>query len=387
MTPSRKTSALILAAGYSRRMGKFKPLLKLDGVTVLDRVVTLYRNAGVTDIRVVTGFRSQAIRSALADQPVCVIHNPDHDKGMFSSVLAGVNTLDADVRSFFVHPVDIPLVRPHTLAMLMEAFDRHPAPVAYPVFGDRRGHPPLVHGTLQPAIRAHDGGGGLRTLLSRYDATVLDVCVPDEGVLQDLDTPEDFKHLSTRLERSDRLTENECRVLMKTVRRLPAPIIDHCRRVAGVAQALARAVNGGGKDIDVSMVRSAARVHDVARLDKNHAAAGARLLTEMGFPAMAEIVAVHMDISVADDSPLDEAQVAYLADKLVAGNTIVHLAQRFAAKRAKYGHDPRICAKIDHRRSSALTIQDKVERIAGKTIDQILKTAGICYGEPPCERF
>lgn len=386
MTRSSQTSAIILAAGYSRRMGKFKPLMKLAGMTVLDRVVSLYRSAGVADIRVVTGFRSQAIRSALPAGTVSVVHNPNHEKGMFSSVLAGVKALAPDVGSFFVHPVDIPLVRPHTPAMLMDAFDRHPAPVVYPVFDGRRGHPPLIHGRLRSAICAHDGSGGLRTLLGQFDATALAVNMADEGVLLDLDTPEDFQRLAARMETTDRLSDKECRVLMENVCGLPGPIVDHCRQVAVVAQILAEAVHGSGSGINVSLVRSAARVHDVARLDSNHAAVGARLLNEMGFPAMADIVAVHMDIEVTETSPLDEAQLVYLADKLVSGNTVVDMARRFAAKLEEYGHEPKVAANIDRRLQTALTIQGKVERIAGRAVDQILKTAGIVERESPCER-
>lgn len=372
-----KPSAIILAAGYSRRMGQFKPMMKLAGRTVLDRVVSLYRSAGVEDIRVVTGYRSREIRSALSHEKVSVVYNPAHESGMFSSVLAGVTSLAPDVGSFFVHPVDIPLVRPHTPAMLIDAFGRQPAPVTCPVFDNRRGHPPLVHGRLRAAIGAHDGSGGLRALLDRFDATAQDVNVADEGVLLDLDTPEDFQHLSARLAPSDRLTDRECRMLMEKICGLPGPIIGHCRQVAQVAQALAGAVNAGGGTIDASMARSAALVHDVARLDNNHAAVGARLLNEMGFSAMAEIVAAHMDINVSDTSPLDEAQIVYLADKRVAGNTVVNLSQNFAAKLEKYGHEPEIATRIHRRRQAALTIQGKVERITGQTVDQILKTARI----------
>lgn len=385
MPPPAEISAIILAAGYSRRMGRFKPLLKLDGQTVLERVVSLYRDAGVTDIRVVTGFRSEAIRSALAAQPVSVVHNPDHDKGMFSSVVAGVNTLRADVRSFFVHPVDIPLVRPHTLAMLVDAFDQHPSPVIYPVFDDLRGHPPLIHEEVKAAIISHDGSGGLRALLRRFDSTALDIQVADEGVLLDLDTPDDFQRLSTRLATFDMLTENECRVLMEKVQMLPGPVIDHCRQVARVAAMLAGAVNDSGGAIDVPLIQSTARVHDVARLEENHATTGAGLLNEMGFPAMAAIVAGHMDINVPEDSPPDEAQIVHLADKLVSGNTVVSLSQRFDAKLKKHGHDPKASEKISQRRRAAMNIQDKVEQTSGKTIQQILKNVGIINGRQLCK--
>ena len=383
MTRQRQPSAIILAAGYSRRMQRFKPLLALGGRTVLERVVCLYRSAGVTDIRVVTGFRSQTIRSVLTALPVVVVHNPAHDEGMFSSVLAGINTLASDVPSFFVHPVDIPLVRRHTLAMLMNAFDQLPSPVAYPVFDDKRGHPPLIKGVLKETILSHDGGGGLSALLRRFDATALDVQVADEGVLLDADTPDDFKYLETRLATSDRLTEDECRWLMEKVGKLPGPLIHHCRRVARVAAALARAVNDSGGALDVRLVQSAARVHDVARVEKNHAAAGARLLHAMGFPAMAALVASHMEMRLSQDSPLDEAQIVYLADKLVAGTTLVSLKQRFDAKLKKYGQDPKVLEKIDQRQRAALAIQRKVEQTSGQTMGQLLNKVGITNRRQP----
>ncbi|MFO7713308.1 DVU_1551 family NTP transferase [Desulfosarcina sp.] len=379
MALQRNQSVIILAAGYSRRMRPFKPLLILDGETVLQRVVSLYRSAGMADIRVVTGFRSQAIASELAGKPVCLVHNPAHDAGMFTSVLAGVRSLPADVGSFFVHPVDIPLVRPHTLAQVMNAFDRSLPPVAYALFDDRRGHPPLIHGQLRDDMLRHDGSCGLRGLLCRYDSAALEVQVADEGILMDLDTPEDFQRLSTRLARSDRLTENECRVLMEKVHRLPGKLIGHCLQVACVAETLAEAVNGSGGAIDASLVRSAAQVHDVARLAHDHAAAGADLLNAMGFPAMAAIVALHMDIPVSPDSRLDEAQIVHLADKLVSGTTVMSLAQRFETKMKRYSHDAKVAAQISRRRSNAFRIQEKLEQASGSTIGQILKKAGITF--------
>jgi len=267
--------------------------------------------------------------------------------------------------------------------MLMDAFDRLPSPVAYPVFDDKRGHPPLVDGALKETILSHGGGGGLGALLRRFDATALDVQVADEGVLLDADTPDDFKYLETRLATSDRLTEDECRVLMEKVGKLPGPLIHHCRRVARVAAALARAVNDSGGALDVRLVQSAARVHDVARVEKNHAAAGARLLHAMGFPAMAALVASHMEMRLSQDSPLDEAQIVYLADKLVAGTTLVSLKQRFDAKLKKYGQDPKVLEKIDQRQRAALAIQRKVEQTSGQTMGQLLNKVGITNRRQP----
>jgi molybdenum cofactor cytidylyltransferase len=56
-----KIVALVLAAGFSSRMGEFKPLLQLDGITVIERAVTGFRWAGISDIRVVVGHRADEL--------------------------------------------------------------------------------------------------------------------------------------------------------------------------------------------------------------------------------------------------------------------------------------------------------------------------------------
>lgn len=365
-------SAIILAAGYSSRMGEFKPLLELSGLAAIDRVIRLYQTVGVTDIHVVTGFRSTTIEAAVQRRAVHLVHNPDHDTGMFSSVLAGVSALPAAAPAFFVHPVDIPLVRSHTLRVLLETGRTHFPAIAYPTFDDHRGHPPLIRGDLRQIVLSHDGEGGLRALLERFNDQAVDIPVADNGVLLDMDTPDDYARLSGRSEASAILNDEECRMLMEKVFRLPAAIIDHCRQVACVAAGLAQAVNAAGASLDIPLIRSAALVHDVARLEKNHAAAGARLLEQMGFAGLAEIVAVHMQIHVDENSAVDENQVVHLADKLVSGSDLVSVAKRFGAKLKKYGHDPIVADKIEQRRRTALTIQTKIERIAAATIDEIL---------------
>ncbi|MGD8703725.1 MAG: NTP transferase domain-containing protein [Desulfosarcina sp.] len=377
MSRFRAVSVIILAAGFSRRMHRFKPLLSLGGQSVLQRVVALYRQTGVTDIHVVTGYQSTRVATALAGQPVQVVRNPNPEKGMFSSVKAGINALSAKTRAFFIHPVDMPLVRPHTLAVLMAAFEANPSPVAHPVYDGRRGHPPLIHTGIKAEILSHDGRGGLRSLLAEYDTRAQTIPVADEGVLLDMDTAQDFRGLSIRLERSHMLSPDECRILMQQVVRLPVPVINHCRQVARVARALAGAVRKIRSDIDTDLVYTAALVHDLAKHQTNHAASGADLLNAMGFPAMAAIVATHMDMSVSSGTPVDEAQLVYLADKLVTGETVVGLGRRFDAKLKQVAPDSAAAVAIDRRRRAAWIIHDKVAQTTGRPIQQILAAAGI----------
>ena len=139
-------AALVLAAGRSTRMGTLKPLLRFGALTALEQAVQRLQEGGVSDIRVVIGHGGATLRAALPNLPVRWITNPDPDRGMLSSVVAGVATLRAERDAFLLLPADIPLVSPATIAALLAEWRRHqpPPPVLYPLYRGKRGHPPLI---------------------------------------------------------------------------------------------------------------------------------------------------------------------------------------------------------------------------------------------------
>ena len=82
-------AAIVLAAGFSERMGRFKPLLPLGAWRTIERVATMFLAAGIRDIIVVTGHRAAEISQAMAPLSVRCVENPDYPDGMFTSVTAG----------------------------------------------------------------------------------------------------------------------------------------------------------------------------------------------------------------------------------------------------------------------------------------------------------
>lgn len=191
-----KISALILAAGRSTRMGDFKPLLPLNGQTIIEILIELFRSAGISEILVVLGHRAAEIRTVLEKQGIPWVINEQYDSGMFSSIQAGVKNLSPDCGAFFLEPADIPLVRPETLSRLISVRREKKARICHPCHLGRRGHPPLLSAVLIPDILAFDEPGGMRALLSRYSEDALNVDCGDPGILVDLDTPKDYEKIS-----------------------------------------------------------------------------------------------------------------------------------------------------------------------------------------------
>ncbi len=198
---SGASAAIILAAGFSRRMGRLKPLLPLGDATLADHVISIFRQNNLNGYLVV-GYRQEEVRAGIRTSEVTVIENPDYERGMFTSVQAGVRALAAGCERFFISPVDVPLVSPATVARLLAEAGKHPEAVIRPVFDGRRGHPVLIPARLIPAILRWDRPGGLAALLAE-DNNGFELAVSDANTLFDVDSPADYEELLRRFKRDE----------------------------------------------------------------------------------------------------------------------------------------------------------------------------------------
>jgi CTP:molybdopterin cytidylyltransferase MocA len=372
-------AAIIPAAGLSSRMGRFKPLLPLDGGTVLSRCVELFKACGVERIVVVTGKRADEVAACAMEAGAVAVHNPAFEQGMYTSVLTGVRALGPGADGFFMLPADIPLVRRETVARLMDEFQRLHSAVLYPRFNGERGHPPLIGSEVVPAILAHDGSGGLRAVLDGFEADARDLDVADFGTVHDLDHPEDYE-LALAVAGSGYPLEDECAALSR-LQGVSEHILGHCRAVADVAQALCLRLNDrlpdrpGAVRLDPGLVLGAALTHDIGKGTKRHEAAGAELLCEYGFPAAAAIVAAHFDLTLADDAPITEKEVVFLADKLVRCHGPVPLEGRYLEKVAMYRHEEGAEEAILGRLGRAKAVMARFDREMDGSAEQIAREA------------
>src|SRR5271166_5696000 len=233
--PRPNMAALVLAAGYSARMGQFKPRLPLGDRSAIEHAIDGFHAAGIGEVIVVTGHRAQELTVVLKDYPVRCIFNPTYDSGMYSSIVAGLRALPPETDACFVLPADIPLVRPSTIELLAAAYQKSRAAIVYPVFRARRGHPPLLDRSIFASIIASDGLGGLRGVLSRYEAAAQDVRVLDECIYMDMDTPADYARLNALAASRDVLSRAECEALLAALD-VPEKVVRHSRVVAEGAE-------------------------------------------------------------------------------------------------------------------------------------------------------
>ena len=185
-----RIGALVLCAGESRRMGRPKALLPLEGRTFLESLCGRLAEAGADPIVTVLGADAALIRGAVTLPTVRFVVNPHPHRGQLSSIHCGLDAVAReDLDGVFIAPVDTPRVQAATLRRMIAALG--PAPLVVPTFGGRRGHPALFAAGLFEAIRHAPAGEGARAVVhARADR--LDLDCGDPAVLEDFDTPGDL---------------------------------------------------------------------------------------------------------------------------------------------------------------------------------------------------
>lgn len=363
-------AAIVLAAGYSSRMNDFKPLMNIGGMTIADRVISLFRENGIGVI-LVTGWRQDELIGGIEADDITIAENPDFETGMLSSVRTGVRQLQPEHRAFFLMPVDIPLVRPATLKRILACAGEKPERIVYPTFNGKRGHPPLIPAALANEIFGWQGDGGLNAILARHGDIQVTVQVADGNILADADNRDDFNRLLRRYELYGTPDEEECRALLD-IAGTPENVRRHCRKVAEVAGAIGQALIEAGHKANIGEIRAAALLHDIAKTQANHQKAGARILAEHGFERIGDIVSIHQDL-VGDIASVDiETKIVYFADKVVSEESVVSVEERFQASENRYGHIPEAAEKIRVARARALLVKEEFEKILGRPIEIII---------------
>jgi len=183
-------NALILAAGYSSRMGKFKPLLELGGKPVIRRVIDALRNCGCENVAVVTGHNRELLQPYLSD--VTEIYNAAYADGMFGSVQSGIrHYIEVGADSVLLTPADYPLLEVSREQIELTNSEN----IVIPCYDGEEGHPVSLPRWIFDRIMTYDGESGLRRLLSKFENRIVRVEVKSKGAVLDMDTPMDYEKL------------------------------------------------------------------------------------------------------------------------------------------------------------------------------------------------
>jgi len=181
-------AAIVLAAGKSERMGCPKALLSSRGMTFLETTLGAVRSSSLGQEIVVLGHHKAEILAAV-DLPYWV-YNADYEKGMTTSIQAGIRALKSDADGAMIFLVDHPINDVELIEGLIRAFE--PNQIVVPVFEKRRGHPVVFSREILEEILLLPANEGANTVVRRDPNRIIQVAVHNDAVVADIDTLEEF---------------------------------------------------------------------------------------------------------------------------------------------------------------------------------------------------
>ncbi len=189
---NNKVTAIVLAAGQSRRMGQPKMLLPWGETTVLGKVLETLKSAGVDEIVVVTGGAREQVE-AIVGESAQVVFNPEYaNSEMLSSIQCGLGAIKPKARAALICLGDQPQIQVRSVQVILQEYESTGASLIVPSYQMRRGHPWLVSAELWKEILEMHSPESTRDFLNRHALEIKYINVDTPSILADLDTPDEY---------------------------------------------------------------------------------------------------------------------------------------------------------------------------------------------------
>ncbi len=182
-------TAILLASGYSRRLGADKLLLDLGGRTVIEHTMETISSCPFAKKLLIS---RQDVFSSLADKYGFEIHlNPLAKTGQAASIHLGVtHALPQAALMFFVG--DQPLLSSGIITELLEEHQSHPGDIILPTVNGENKNPVIFPADLSCELLKTAGDEGGRSIIRAYPQRVRRVVFSDGIPFSDIDTKEDY---------------------------------------------------------------------------------------------------------------------------------------------------------------------------------------------------
>lgn len=202
MNTKSKIALIILAAGKSTRFPGNKLLAKINGESMIEKIVKTALRSRADKILIVTGYEAEKIKQPIKeirDERIQVVYNPRYEEGQSSSVRTGVKQVVEEVDAVMIHPADVPFITPEDIDRLIEVYEITNAVIIVASHRGRHGHPILFSNKLfNDIMKITEEKHGLKELVEKYREEIVEV-ESSQYTTIDIDTPEDFKKIQESL--------------------------------------------------------------------------------------------------------------------------------------------------------------------------------------------
>ena len=186
-------SAILLAAGEAKRMGKPKQLMPLGGKSILEHSLDNLLGSKVNEVIVVVGCEAEAVAKKVAARMVRIAVNPAYKQGMSTSLVKGLELVSDGATAVMIALADQPFISSQVINQLIDEFETHKKGIAVPVYKGRRGHPIIFAIKYRGELLELSGDAGGKEILERHPDDVLEVDTGSEDIHRDIDDMKSYE--------------------------------------------------------------------------------------------------------------------------------------------------------------------------------------------------
>ena len=188
-------SAVVLAAGKSRRFGGQKLLMPMGESTIVENTIDNICKSRVDHLIVVTGYEAKRFNMLKKKNKVQLVYNKEHASGMSSSIVCGVRSISKKSGAVIILLADQPFINTDIIDILLESYTCSEKGILYPVINKQRGHPVIFSMKYKNDLMGLKGDRGARDIINNNPDDIEEINVNTDNILKDIDTPFDYNDL------------------------------------------------------------------------------------------------------------------------------------------------------------------------------------------------
>jgi molybdenum cofactor cytidylyltransferase len=188
-------SAILLAAGQSKRMGGENKLTKkIRDISLIKHSVKNILASSVDELIIVLGYQKEIIEKLIdKNNKIKFVFNKDFENGMASSIKTGLNNLSEKTEAFFICLGDMPMVNHDIYNQLIKSKDNKE--IIIPTYKGQQGNPVLFNKSMKEKIMSITGDVGAKKILELNKDKILNLEINEQSVTKGFNTQDDFSSL------------------------------------------------------------------------------------------------------------------------------------------------------------------------------------------------
>ena len=185
-------SAILLAAGQSKRMGDENKLVKnFQGIPLIKHSVRNILASFIGELIIVLGHQKEIIEKLIdKNEKIKFVFNQDFESGMATSIKTGLNHLSEETEAFFICLGDMPMVNKDIFNLLIKS--KNNREIIVPTYKNKQGNPILFSKSMKKKIMTIAGDVGAKKILELNKDKILNIETNDQSITKNFNTLDNF---------------------------------------------------------------------------------------------------------------------------------------------------------------------------------------------------